>query len=535
MPSSILDKALANKALAVGVLVAVAGTAFLVGYTFFRKGGLSESESYHVHALFRDATGISWKTRVQIAGIPVGEVHQVTLEKGDQARLDLLIKRDVTLHTDACLVKRFPSPLLPDAQLEVTSGTAEKPRMQDLPEEQREITCVREAATLTSLLDSLSKVAGDIQTLTADLARTVGGPEGSIRDIIENLARVSRTIDEVVGQNADKLGRTLSNVEAFTLTIREVADEDRERYHAIARNLAEATDRFNQVMSSVQTIVGGQEPELQKSVQGIRQALDKLNRSLDQIEKTVDAVAQGQGVAGKLLADQQLGEKVATAIDQYTDYADRLYKLQLQVQLRSEWLLNQSGAKSYAGVRIIPRPDKYYLLELVSDPRGVNTVTTQTTTTFNQTTGQQTTTVSTNTLNEQKLSFSAEFAKRFGPATFRIGIIESSGGVGSDLHLLDDDLQISVDVYQFTRALQDVLPRAKLWANWYFLNHFYLTAGTDDFLNKWRSGSYPGGPKFVVGRDIFFGAGLYFTDQDLKTLFGGMGGSASSAASTASH
>ena len=530
MPSTILDKALANKALAVGVLVAVAGTAFVVAYTFFRKGGLSERESYEVHALFRDATGISWKTRVQIAGIPIGEVHQVTLEKGDQARLDLRIKRDVALHADACLVKRFPSPLLPDALLEVTSGSPDKPRLQDLPEAEREITCVREAATLTALLDSLSKVAGDIQTLTSDLSKTVGGPEGSLRDIIENLAKVSRTIDEVVGQNADKLGRTLSNVEAFTLTIREVADQDRERYHSIAKNLAEATERFNQVMSSVQGIVGGQEPELQKSVQGIRQALDKLNRSLDQIEKTVDAVAQGQGVAGKLLADQQLGEKVATAIDQYTDYADRLYKLQLQVQLRSEWLLNQSGAKSYAGVRIIPRPDKYYLLELVSDPRGVNTVTTQTTTTFNQTTGQQSTVVSTSTLNEQKLTFSAEFAKRFGPATFRIGIIESSGGVGSDLHLLGDDLQISVDVYQFTRALQDVLPRAKLWANWYFLNHFYLTAGTDDFLNKWRSGSYPGGPKFVIGRDVFFGAGLYFTDQDLKTLFGGMGGTASQAA-----
>ncbi len=529
MPSSILDKALANKALAVGVLVAVAGTLFVVAYTFFRKGGLSERESYPVHAVFRDATGISWKTRVQIAGIPIGEVKKVVLEQGDRARLEIRISRDVTLHTDACLVKRFPSPLLPDALLEVSSGSPDKPRLQDLPEAEREITCVKEVAGINQLIDSLSKVATDIQTLTSDLAKTVGGPEGSIRDIIENLARVSHTIDQVVGQNAEKLDRTLSNVEAFSLTIREVADQDRERYHAIAKNVAEAAERLNQVLASVQTIVGGQEPELQKSVQGIRQALDKLNRSLDQVEKTVETVAQGEGVAGKLLADKQLGEKVAIAIDQYTDYADRLYKLQMEVRLRSEWLLNQSGAKSYAGIRIIPRPDKYYLLEVVADPRGVNTVSTQTNTTFNQTTGQQTTTVTTTTLNEQKLSFSAEFAKRFGPATFRIGIIESSGGVGSDLHLFSDDLQLSVDVYQFTRATQDVLPRAKLWANYYFLDHFYLTAGTDDFLNKWRSGSYPGGPRFVIGRDVFFGAGLFFTDQDLKTLFGGMGSAASSA------
>jgi phospholipid/cholesterol/gamma-HCH transport system substrate-binding protein len=526
MPSAILTRALASKALAVGLLVAAAGVTFLVAYTFFRKGGLSDRDSYSVHARFDDVTGLTWKSRVQIAGIPIGEVEKVTLVGGDQARLDLRIAREVVLHSDACLTKRFPSALLPDALLEATSGSAGKPRLRDLPEAEREITCVREAASAAKLLESLAKVATDIQVVTGDLARTVGGPEGSMRDIIESLARVSRTIDEVVGQNAGRLGRTLSNAEAFTLTIREVAEQDRDRYHAIARNAAEASDRLNQVLKSVQDIVGGQEPQLKESVQGVRQALDKLNRSLDQIEKTVDAVAQGKGVAGKLLADEQLGEKLAGAIDQYADYADRLQKLQLEVRLRSEWLLNQAGAKTYAGIRFIPRPDRYYLLEIVSDPRGVNTATTETLTTFNQTTGQQVTTVSTRSVNEQKLTVSAEFAKRFGWATFRIGIIESSGGMGSDLHLFDDALQISVDLYQFTRATQDVWPRAKLWANLHFLDHFYLTAGTDDFLNKWRGGSYPGGPRFVIGRDIFFGGGLFFTDQDLKTLFGGVSGGA---------
>ena len=522
MPSAILTKALANKALAVGILVAVAGTIFLVAYTFFRKGGLSERDSYTVHARFDDVTGITWKSRVQIAGIPIGEVAKVTLEGGDKARLELRIDKDVVLHADACLTKRYPSALLPDALLEASSGSPSKPRLRDLPEAQREITCTREAASAAQLLDSLAKVAADIQVVTGDLARTVGGPEGSMRDIIQNLAHVSRTIDEVVGQNAGKLSSTLSNAEAFSLTIREIAETDRERYHQIARNVAEASERLNQVLKSAQEIVGGQEPQLKESVQGVRQALDKINRSLDQIEKTVDAVAEGRGVAGKVLADEQLGEKLATAIDQYTDYADRLYKLQLQIQIRSEWLLNQSGAKTYAGIRFVPRPDKYYLLEFVSNPRGVNSLTTQTVTTVNQTTGQAVTTTSTIAVNEQKLTVSAEFAKRYGMATFRIGVIESSGGLGSDLHLFDDALQISVDLYQFNRATQETFPRAKLWANWSFLDHFYLTAGVDNFLNKWSGGAYPGGSNFAFGRDVFLGAGFYFTDQDLKTLLGGV-------------
>jgi phospholipid/cholesterol/gamma-HCH transport system substrate-binding protein len=163
---------------------------------------------------------------------------------------------------------------------------------------------------------------------------------------------------------------------------------------------------------------------------------------------------------------------------------------------------------------------------VVSDPRGVDKVTTETTTTRDPLTGVDTTTVATKTLHQEKLTFTLQMAKRYGPATFRIGVIESSGGVGSDLHLFDDALQVSVSIYQFSRPYQNVFPRAKVWLNYQFLQHFYVTAGADDFLNQWRSGRYPGGPKFTIGNDVFFGGGLYFTDDDLKTLFGLGAGSA---------
>jgi phospholipid/cholesterol/gamma-HCH transport system substrate-binding protein len=73
-----------------------------------------------------------------------------------------------------------------------------------------------------------------------------------------------------------------------------------------------------------------------------------------------------------------------------------------------------------------------------------------------------------------------------------------------------------------------VFPRAKIFLNYYFLQHFYATAGSDDFLNTWRTGRYPGGPKFSIGSDVFFGAGLFFTDDDLKTLIGAGAGAATS-------
>jgi phospholipid/cholesterol/gamma-HCH transport system substrate-binding protein len=527
-----MNRQVLNRAFAVGLLVAVCGVAFLIAFTFFRKGGYSEKDTYLVYAYFEDATGLTWKSRVQIAGIQVGEVERITLA-GNRARLELRVRRDIPLHVDACVTKRFPSALLPDALLDATSGK-QNGLLGDLPAEQREVKCVIEATTVAKLLESMSKIADNVQDVTKELTGLVSGSQGSIKQIITNLERITTRIDETVENGSANVAAILDNAASFTGTLAQVADADRERYRAIARNIESASARLDQLLASVQGLVGEanqQNGQVKGAVQDARESLAHLNKSMEQVEKVTYNIGQGKGVAGKLLNDERLGEKLGSTIDTVSDYVDRLNKLQLEVGLRSEWLLNQSGAKTYAGIKILPRPDKYYLIEIVNDPRGINTVTTNTTVT--QTGNGTFTTVTTNTANEQRVAFSLEFAKRYGPATFRIGLIENSGGAGADLHLLHDSLKLSVNVYQFARPENVKLPRAKLWVDYRFLKYFYATTGADDFLNKWSARQFPGGSKFNIGNDVFFGGGIVFTDDDLKSLLSLAGGAAGSAAAGA--
>jgi phospholipid/cholesterol/gamma-HCH transport system substrate-binding protein len=552
-----------NRALAVGALAAVTGAAFLLALTFFKKGGYSERESYLVHAFFSDATGITWKTRAQIAGIPVGEVSAIELV-GTKARLDIRVKKTVDLHTDACLTKNFPSALLPDALLEVQPGSADKPLLTSLPESERNITCVREATSMQQLINSLAKIAGDIQVITGDLAQTVAGNRG-LREIVENLASATKRIDDDIARNEQSFADIMSNTAAFTRDLREITGRDKDKVGRILTNVEELSARLKVVTASLQEIIdpgsgGGSSPApppagvgatgggaagpvggvsgavaaatpeeraaAAQQARGVKQAVDKLTGSLERLEELLGKVNEGKSVAGRLLVDERLGRKVGEAAENLADQLDRVFKLQVQVQLRSEWLLNQTGAKTYFGIRLLPRPDKYYLLEIVSDPRGVDSTSSEILTVRDPITGADTTTVSTRTTHQDKLTFTLEIAKRYGPVTFRAGIIESSGGVGSDLHLFDDRLQFSISIYQFSRPYQNTFPRAKFWANYYVFQHFYATVGADDFLNTWKSGRYPGGPKFAIGNDVLFGAGLYFTDDDLKTLIGAGAGSA---------
>jgi phospholipid/cholesterol/gamma-HCH transport system substrate-binding protein len=544
----------------VGVLAAVTGLAFLVALTFFRKGGYSEKESYLVHALFSDATGLTWKSRVQIAGIQIGEVVDIVLS-GAKARLDIRVKNGIELHADACLTKTFPSALLPDALLEVQPGSPDAPLLASLPEGERRIGCVRESTSVQQLMDSLAQIAADVQVVTGDLAQTVAGDKG-LREIVENLASATRRIDDAIARNEESFAGIIANTRDFTADLREISRRDKDKIGRIATNIEALTAQLRTIAASLQEIIdptgappprqrgaappeGGERgqtlvaaipadagtasdavtpPERQAVVEqarGVRQAVERLTASLEQVEQLVAKVNEGKSVAGRLLVDERLGRKVGTAAEDLADQLDRIFKLQIQLQLRSEWLLNQTGAKTYFGARLLPRPDKYYLLEVVSDPRGVDTRKTETVVRQDGT-AEITTRIS----HEEKLTFTAQVAKRYGPVTFRVGVIESSGGLGADLHLFRDSLQLSASVYQFSRPYQDVFPRAKVWMNYYLFQHFFLTAGADDFLNSWDQGRYPGGPKFTIGNDVFFGGGLFFTDDDLKTLLGAGAGSA---------
>jgi phospholipid/cholesterol/gamma-HCH transport system substrate-binding protein len=524
-----MTRPLLNKAFAVGLLVAVCGVAFLVAFTFFRKGGYSEKDTYLVYTYYEDATGLTWKSRVQIAGIQVGEVERITLDQS-RARLDVRVKRDIDIRADACFTKRFPSTLLPDALLDLVPGTPRARSLRDLPERDREVKCALEATSVAKLLDSMAKIAVDVQSVTRELNDMVAGSQGSIRQIVKNLEQVSSRINDSVGDGQEKIASILDNAQNFTGTLAEVAEADQQRYRNIAKNIEQASSRLDDVLRSVQQLVGSDADDgLKQSVADARSSLKRLNNTMEQVEKVAKNIGEGKGVAGKLLNDERLGEKLSGTIETVSDYVDRLNKLQIQVNLRSEWLLTQAGAKTYAGFALIPRPDKYYLVEIVSDPRGVNTQTVEKI--DSQTPAGTASTTTTRTLTEQKVSFSVQFAKRYGPATFRIGLIESSGGAGADLHLLDDRLKISLSLYQFSRPDRPTFPRAKLWADYSFFRYLYATVGTDDFLNTWRAGRYPGGPKFAVGQDLFFGGGIVFTDEDLKAIFS-IGGSSFSGAAT---
>lgn len=501
----------------VGLLVIVAMGILFTFLTFVKKGGMKEDEAVTVFALFRDASGLGKKSRVQIAGISVGEVGEITL-LGTKAKVTMRIKKDVGLRVNGTLTKRSES-LLGDYMLDLTPGTDEAPLIEDGGELKRVI----DAQGMEQIFNSLSTITGDIQQVTGALRSVLGGDkgEGSLASIVDNLVKLTQAVDQTVRQSSDRLDAILRNVEVVSMDVRKLTSGQQESIQDIVANIDVISRDVREVINTVKKVVGENENDLAGGVSSVKETLAKLDRSLANVEAITQGVKEGKGALGALVGNDRLGQKLSDTVDDVADLASKITGVELEVGIRSEYQMNAAAAKNTLSLRMTPKPDKYYLLEAVDDPRGsVETVYVQ-----QNPPNAGAPAVQKQTITKESLKFSAQFAKRYSFLTLRFGIIESTGGLGLDFSAplkffyysrwLDDALVFKIDAFNFSvQAL--TYPRLRAMLRFTPIEHVYVTVGGDDLLNTPNRDTLTN--RLISGRDFFFGAGIYFTDGDLKSI-----------------
>ncbi len=501
----------------VGLLV-IAALGILFGFlTFSKKGGMEKDEAVEVYAYFKDASGLGKKSRVQIAGIPVGEIISIELV-GLRAKVTIRIKKEIGVRRNAALTKRSES-LLGDYLIDLTPGTEESPPILN----GEEIKSVLDAPGMEAVMGSLQLIAQDVQQVTKSLRNVLGGDKGqaSLESILANLTTLTAAVDKTVRDTSSRLDQILGNIEGISGDVRRITTKEQASISNIVTNLDVISKDVRDVIATVKRVVGENEDEVEGGVASVKETLAKLDRTLGNIEDVSKTIKEGKGPIGALVANERLGQKLSDTIEDVSDFAGRLTGMELEVGVRTDYLVNQGAAKIFVSGRLMPKPDKYYLIEAVDDPRGsVETVLVQ-----NNPPGAGEPAVQKQVRTKETLKFSAQFAKRFSFLTLRLGIIESTGGVGLDLNVpikffyysrwLEDALVIKVDAFNFS-VEQLALPRIRATVRFTPIEHVYVNVGIDDALNNANRDTLTN--KLISGRDFFVGAGVYFTDSDLKSL-----------------
>src|SRR5262249_22448521 len=153
-------------------------------------------------------------------------------------------------------------------------------------------------------------------------------------------------------------------------------------------------------------------------------------------------------------------------------YVGSLTRLQTIVGLRSDYNFLANTIKSYVELRLQPREDKYYLIELINDPRGKTSFTQQDVDTTDPRAPAHYRTITTTTTDAFRSSIM--FARRLGPSTGRFGIKESPGGIGLDVPLLQNRFEIVNDLFGFGEEIQ---PRSRVSIGYEFIHRLWLLGG----------------------------------------------------------
>ncbi len=476
-----------KNAILVGVLTTAAIVAFYIAFMFLSEE-YSERDTYMLYALFDDASGLYKASRVNMAGIQIGHVADIRLEKG-KARVEVAILKKHDIFDNATISKRTAS-IMGDAELGITPGTKDKRKLKDGDRIKRVI----EQGGLDEIQQTVGEITKDLKQVAETANQVFGSPESAekLEQILTNLHDITESLDSTLETNTELVNKTVENIEGIT-------SDSRPQIREILEDVKSVTEDIKGLVDQQEGEVGETVSDLKGSLKTLNSAIEKLDRTMTNVEQASEDIADEKGTLGKLISDEEIAEDVAETIEGASGLVGSVTRLQTIVGLRSEYNFFANSLKTYVSVQIQPKEDKYYLIEVVDDPRGKRTVEVTNITSTHP--DDPTYWHETKETTKHAFKFSFMFARRLSFITFRFGIKESTGGIGVDFHFFRDHLSLETDLYDFT---SNVYPRLKVAAALRFLRKIYIVGGVDDVLNR--------------ERDYFIGAMLKFNDEDLKAV-----------------
>ncbi len=455
----------------VGLMVVLGLIVTFAVYRYVDERASGES-GYGVYAYFEDVQGLIPKSRVLIAGIPIGYISSIRLE-GARARVDMRIEQDIELYQDARVSMRSLS-LLGERVLVIEPGTPGLPVIPD----GGEIKVTDAGVQTDDILVTVNDIAQSVKKITAQMERAFGTEEAG-----------------------DRMQSALRNLSDALENIKTVTDEAGPRIVRIMENVELATDDLSQIIHRRRGDLDRGMAEVDDTIASIHQAADQLNAVLADVKEVTGRTARGEGTIGRLTQDEALIDEVEGVAQGLNSFVGGLARLRTIVELRSEYYALSNAFKTYFSIYLKPREGRYFLVQFVDDPRGSLSITESIIRQSPPPLFEPNEYRRTEITRSNRLKFSAQFAKTISFATFRFGIIESTGGLGMDVKVIRDRLEVNTDIFEFGRR---IYPRLRIRAGFELIRRLWLLAGVDDIANP--------------GRDYFVGLQLRFDDEDLKPL-----------------
>jgi phospholipid/cholesterol/gamma-HCH transport system substrate-binding protein len=274
------------------------------------KFQLGKEAGYRVYAVFDSAAGVDRNSPVRIAGVHVGTVERISLERG-KAKVALRIPPTVQLYEDARAYLRSEG-LLGERYVEISPGSEDKPRL----EEEGLVQQGAPPVTLDQVLSRLGGIGEDFEDVLKPLGQILKGIEPEkVGRVVSNFEAFSRDLPPLVADARETLGsfkNITAKLERGEGTLGKLITEE-EAYQEIKRTLVAMRDVAEKVQRGEGTL--GKLISDDGAYQDARATLANLRRLSEKLDK-------GDGLLGKLITDDKLGLEVEKTMKKVQEAAE---------------------------------------------------------------------------------------------------------------------------------------------------------------------------------------------------------------------
>jgi phospholipid/cholesterol/gamma-HCH transport system substrate-binding protein len=452
--------------LKVGLLTLIAITSVVVMSLKVTQNQSGFGTHIEYKTILEDASGILEKTPIKIAGINAGRIKSIELE-GSKALLTFEITDKIKI-TPAAKMKIKSVGLLGDKFIDMDVGTQEGERLKE-----GSMIPTSGGEGLDNLAKDASAVLKDVKEITANIKDALRDDQGRnmIKEIVENINEVSRSLRRVTDTNEDKINKIIDDVEA------------------ISSQLAHESDRY-------------QKDSLMSDLSKIGPILDKVDATVSDLKIIVADVKDGKGTVGKLLRDDAVVDQVSQTLSSVNRLVNRINNIEADIGL-STGANTRTGSDTRFDLDIYPAPERFFRLGVVTNDFGPQTE--SKTDTYTSVNGGEETKTSIRKINKSDFKFNFQIGRRIQRFGLRAGLIESTGGVGIDYFVPDYGIRTGMELFDYQK---DAGPNLRLFSEIKVWNVLFTRIAGEDLISKDSKQS----------ATISFG--LRFTDQDLAALIG---------------
>ena len=434
-------------------------------------------KGYVIHAYLKNAAGLEKNSKIKANGIDVGYIKDLKIDK-NKIEADLFIDESVKIPDNSTLTPTQES-MLGGKYAAISLGDSNNYLKSD-----SFIKNGVELASINQASDSMTKAANEFKKFIGDLETVLDEKsKNHLKDTFANIDKITSDLKEFT--SLGKLNKAVDN------------------FNNMAENLSKTSQKFSKTADLINNKLPNIMDNIENLIKDLKYASSQIREKVpalaDRYTEVADELAKiirhnENPLNSSLKSANSFFSKGQDAFDKVDSILKQVDKIQLQVAMHGEVMSKDSYTKGYLSLDYKPSDTKTYKFDVIGMDDYSNM-------------SDDGKFIPPKKHQDGKILVSAQMAKRFDDLTLRTGIIENTFGAGIDYYLFNKQLKASAELYDMN-AQNDVRGdkmHAKVSARYTLLKHLDLYGGYDNFLNS-------------DTKNLFFGVGVRFYDNDLKTL-----------------